>query len=82
MQQTLLGQDQVHGADAAQAVQRLQLWDLVFPFLKLTCSEEDLELVTEHKSNAEPEKSDTWECEVTYWPTEDMRARPQQAAAL
>ena len=37
VQEALLGQHQVHGAHAAQAVQRLQLRHPVFSLLKLTC---------------------------------------------
>lgn len=37
VQQTLLRQDQVHRAHAAQIVQRLQLGHPVLPFLKFTC---------------------------------------------
>lgn len=37
VQQSLLGQDQVHGAHAAEAVQGLQLGHSVLPFFKFTC---------------------------------------------
>lgn len=40
VKQTLFGQDQVHGAHAAQAVQGLQLGHPVLPFLKFACNEE------------------------------------------
>lgn len=37
VEQPLLGQDQVHGAHAAQAVQGFQLGHPVLPLLELTC---------------------------------------------
>lgn len=38
VEQTLLGQDQVHGAHASQAVQGLQFGHPVLPLLKFTCT--------------------------------------------
>lgn len=37
VEQTLLGQDQVHGAHATEAVQGLQFGHPVLPLLKFTC---------------------------------------------
>lgn len=36
MKQSLFGQDQVHGAHAAEAVEGLQLWHTVLSFFKFT----------------------------------------------
>lgn len=36
VKETLFAQHQIHGAHAAQTVERLQLWDAVFSLLKLT----------------------------------------------
>lgn len=47
VKQTLFGQDQVHGAHAAQAVQGLQLGHPVLPFLKFACNEE--QNITAHR---------------------------------
>lgn len=40
VEQTLLGQDQVHGAHASQAVQAFQFGHAVLPLLKFTCNKQ------------------------------------------
>lgn len=44
VEQSLLGQDQVHGAHAAQAVQGFQFGHPVLPLLKLTCGKKNKRL--------------------------------------
>lgn len=78
MKQTLFGQDQVHGAHAAQAVQRLQLGHPVLPFLKLACNEGQNVIACTGSTAAWLDLRGQFH---TYWPKEDTTVRPCEAAA-
>lgn len=81
VKQTLLGQDQVHGGHAAQAVQGLQLGHPVLSFLKFTCSVGEFFGKNITPCTQGPEHHRVRLRVRTHWPKEDTRARPCEAAA-